>query len=241
MGDKRDMPTLKIGQLARRLGLNVRTLRYYESIGLLPPPTRTEAGYRLYSEENELRLRFVPQAKQIGLSLEEIGRILELGRHGSASNYVQETVSRHIAEIDAQVAELQHLRAVLSEMATAKPQPGGKSAGQVCELIEQRSPSSMTTTTPEEVGVAIQGRSIEVFTAGCPVCDPVVQLVQRIACPSYGVAVYNIKDDPQAAERATAANITRIPTVLVDGKPLACRQSGPITEVALSAALGGSA
>jgi DNA-binding transcriptional MerR regulator len=46
MGEKRDMPTLKIGQLARRLGLNVRTVRYYESIGLLPPPTRTEAGYR---------------------------------------------------------------------------------------------------------------------------------------------------------------------------------------------------
>jgi hypothetical protein len=98
----------------------------------------------------------------------------------------------------------------------------------------------MTTTTPEGVGVAIQGRNVEVFTAGCPVCDPVVQLVQRIACPCCGVTVYNIKDDPQAAERAKAANITRLPTVLVDGAPLECCQSGPITEGALREALVGA-
>src|SRR5205823_3054758 len=111
-------PTLKIGGLARRLGLNVRTLRYYESIGLLAPPTRSEGGYRLYSAADEDRLRFVLQAKRVGLSLEEIGRILELGRHGSACDYVRETVARHIAKIDAQVADLQRLRAALSEVAS---------------------------------------------------------------------------------------------------------------------------
>lgn len=236
MGEKRDMSTLKIGQLARRLGLNVRTLRYYESIGLLPPPTRTEAGYRLYSEEDERRLRFVLQAKQVGLSLEEIGQILQLRRHGSACDYVRETVARHVGAIDAQMADLQRLRAALSELATASPEHGEQPEGQVCGLIEQRSPSPMTTTTPEEVSVAIQGRSIEVFTAGCPVCDRVVQLVQRIVCPSCDVTVYNIKDDPQAAERAKAASITRLPSVLVDGKPLECSELGPVTEAALRSA-----
>ena len=241
MGEKCDMPTLKIGQLARRLGLNVRTLRYYESIGLLPPPTRTEAGYRLYSEEDERRLRFVLQAKQVGLSLEEIRQILQLRRHGSACGYVRETVARHVGSIDAQIAELQRLRATLSELATAALDVGDQPEGLVCGLIEQRSPAPMTATTPEEVEVVAQGRNVEVFTAGCPVCDPVVQLVQRIACPSCGVAVYNVNDDPQAAERAKVANITRLPTVLVDGKPLECCQSGRITEVALREALMGAA
>src|SRR5712692_3480082 len=140
METKRDTPTLKIGQLARRLGLNVRTLRYYESIGLLPPPTRTEAGYRLYLEEDERRLRFVLQAKQVGLSLEEIGQILQLRRHGSACDYVRETIARHVGSIDAQIAELQRLLLTLTELATARPEAGEQPEGQVCGLIEQRSP-----------------------------------------------------------------------------------------------------
>jgi MerR family transcriptional regulator, copper efflux regulator len=236
MGEKRDMPTLKIGQLARRLGLNVRTLRYYEDIGLLPPPSRTEGGYRLYSEADEQRLRFVLQAKQVGLSLEEIGRILELGRHGSACDYVREAVSRHIATIDAQIAELQRLRATLSQLAAARPEQEDGTEGQVCVLIE-RWPSSPTTATPsKEAQVTTQKRNIEVFTAGCPICDPVVQLVRRIACPSCNLTLHNVKDDPQAAQRAKAAKISRLPMVLVDGKLLECCQIGTVTEAALRAA-----
>src|SRR3989442_1666569 len=106
--------TLRIGQLARRLGLNVRTLRFYEGIGLLSPPTRTDSGYRLYSAADERQLRFVLQAKRVGLSLEVIRRILELGRQKSACGYVRETISRHIGEIDARIAELQTARAELS-------------------------------------------------------------------------------------------------------------------------------
>jgi DNA-binding transcriptional MerR regulator len=145
MGEIGNKPTLKIGQLARRLGLNVRTLRYYESIGLLPPPSRTEGGYRLYSEADERRLRFVLEAKQVGLSLEEIGRILELGRHGSACDYVRETVLRHIGEIDAQIEELQRLRATLSEIVAARLTPGESLEGQVCGLIERQSHSLVRT------------------------------------------------------------------------------------------------
>lgn len=54
---------LKIGELAKRLGLNVRTIRYYESISLLAKPARTEGGYRLYSEADAEKLRFILQAK----------------------------------------------------------------------------------------------------------------------------------------------------------------------------------
>ncbi len=81
-------------------------------------------------------------------------------------------------------------------------------------------------------------RKVEVFTAGCPLCDPVVTLVQQVACDNCQVTVYNLKDDPQAAERARAAGVERVPMVLVDGKPADCCNAagGPVTEAGLRAA-----
>ncbi|CAN5807475.1 hypothetical protein BH20ACT11_BH20ACT11_01020 [soil metagenome] len=63
---------MKIGQLARHLDLNRQTIRYYERIGLLPEPERTESGYRAYGPEDERRLRFVKNARSIGLPLGEV-------------------------------------------------------------------------------------------------------------------------------------------------------------------------
>ena len=136
MAENQSKPKLKIGQLARRVNVNVRTLRYYETLGLLPAPQRTETGYRLYSEADERRLRFVLQAKRIGLSLEEIRRVLDLGRHGSPCGYVREVVSRHIAEINARIAKLQALRAELSVAAAAWQEGVEAPRGEVCGLIE---------------------------------------------------------------------------------------------------------
>src|SRR5215211_5346968 len=65
---------LKIGDLARQTGLSIKTIRYYESRGLLEQPPRTEAGYRLYGPEEVARLRFVQRAKLLGLKLEETER-----------------------------------------------------------------------------------------------------------------------------------------------------------------------
>jgi len=91
-------PAFKIGELAKRFGVNVRTLRYYEEIGLLPA-ARLESGYRTYSEADAQRLRFVLKAKRAGFSLEEIYTILRL--------------ARHIRTLDAEIAELTALRAEL--------------------------------------------------------------------------------------------------------------------------------
>ena len=76
-------------------------------------------------------------------------------------------------------------------------------------------------------------RQVEVFTAGCPLCDPVVKLVEQVACDSCDVTVHNL-NDAQAAERAKAAGVKRVPMVLVDGKPAeCCTSSGAVTEEGL--------
>jgi DNA-binding transcriptional MerR regulator len=225
-------PTLKIGQLARRVNLNVRTLRYYEALGLLPAPQRSESGSRLYTEADERRLRIVLQAKRLGLSLEEIGRILELRRRGSACEYVRETVSRRIADLDAMIAELQAARAELSAASAAWQEGAEALPGAVCALIE----NWVAFGVKGDGAMTARKKQVELFTAGCAVCEPVVELVQRVACPHCDVTIHNVRDDPKAAARAKAAHVTRLPMVLVDGKPLECCQIGPVTEAALRAA-----
>jgi DNA-binding transcriptional MerR regulator len=234
MGEDREKPALKIGDLAKPFGLNVRTLRYYEALGLLPAPIRTQSGYRHYSEEDERLLRFVLQAKRVGFSLEEIQQIMRLGAHGAACGYVRQILARHLEEIKARITNLQRLRDELSAAGAAWQEPGVTASGQVCGLIERWSSSPRTRF--EEDRMATQKRKVEVFTAGCPVCEPVLELVQRVACPACDVTVYNVKDDPQAAARAKAANVQRLPMVLVDGKPAECCQVGPVTEAGLRAA-----
>ena len=236
MGDARNETTLKIGELAKRFGLNVRTLRYYETRGLLPASRRT-SGYRIYSEADAERLSFVLQAKRVGFSLEEIGEILRLGRHGKACGYVRGKLSEHIARVDAEIAALQNLRAELIRAQEAWDGPEGGARGTVCGLIEGWASASPVTTNKESRPMATEKRKVEVFTAGCPLCDPVVKLVQQVACSGCEVTIHDLRHNPEAAERLKAAGVERVPMVLVDGKPAGCcTSSGVVTEEGLRAA-----
>ena len=119
---KHDETRFKIGELAGRLGLSVTALRYYESIGVLPPPERTKSGYRLYTETEARLLRFVLQAKRAGLTLEEIRRIIRSGKDGAEREDVLESLQRRIASIDAEVAELQQFRQALAATVRLPPE-----------------------------------------------------------------------------------------------------------------------
>jgi glutaredoxin 3 len=76
---------------------------------------------------------------------------------------------------------------------------------------------------------------IEVFSAGCPLCEPVVELVQRVAGADQEVLVHNL-NEAEGARRAREAHVQRVPMVLVDGKPADCCAVGPVTEAGLRAA-----
>lgn len=95
----------------------VKTIRYYEEIGLIPEPERTPSGYRDYGEEAVGRLRFVREAQGTGLSLTEIGSILELREHGEQTcGHVVELLEHHLADIDDQIRRLHRTRRQLTAM-----------------------------------------------------------------------------------------------------------------------------
>jgi MerR family transcriptional regulator, Zn(II)-responsive regulator of zntA len=104
---------LKIGDLARITGLSIKTIRYYESRGLLEKPPRTEAGYRLYGPEEIARLRFVQRAKLLGLTLEEIREMVELAarcNEGELVPRLEEVLGAKLKETERKLAELSAFR-----------------------------------------------------------------------------------------------------------------------------------
>lgn len=111
---------MHIGQLAEQFGLNPKTLRYYEAIGLLPPPRRTESGYRVYDAAAAQRLGFIQRAKLLGLSLADIGEIIAAQSRGEQPcARVLALVTTEIADIDRRIAELKTFRAELAALHAA--------------------------------------------------------------------------------------------------------------------------
>lgn len=108
---------MRIGELARRAAVTARTIRYYESIGLIPQGDREGNSQHDYPEETVTRLRKIDQLKQLGLSLDEIRGVIDLyftdpsGR--GPKRKVLALLRQHLAEVDAKLAEVQKLRADL--------------------------------------------------------------------------------------------------------------------------------
>jgi len=100
-------PGLRIGELAERVGINPKTIRYYESIGLLPEPERRPSGYRTYRAEDAERLAFVRTAQRFGLRLDQIREILAFrDRRERPCDYVLGAIRGEVADLDARIAEL---------------------------------------------------------------------------------------------------------------------------------------
>lgn len=132
---------LRVGDLAKRAGVGVQTLHYYERLGLLPKPERSAANYRLYPPDALRRVLFIKKAQALGFTLEEIGEILSLRTRGKAPCCrVADLARQHLRELDARIAALQEFRRALVavvpkwEKETSQPR---KCAGEFCDLIER--------------------------------------------------------------------------------------------------------
>lgn len=125
---------LFIGRLARELGLNPRTIRYYEALGLLPEPSRTLSGYRHYPPEVADRLRFVKKAQRLGFTLHEIKDILLLKEEGTKPClHVRNLAQKKVKELEELIKESKALRENLKALLKSKPLP---KEGIICPHIE---------------------------------------------------------------------------------------------------------
>ena len=108
---------MKIGELADIAGVTTKTIRYYESIGVLNEPARTGSGYRSYVPAAIERLDFVKQAQSSGLTLAEIRSILEIkDQGGQTCQHTTSLLRRHLDDLDAKIVELQAARVELRAM-----------------------------------------------------------------------------------------------------------------------------
>jgi len=104
---------LKIGELAHQTDFSIKTIRYYESRGLLEQPPRTQGGYRLYGPEEVARLRFVQRAKMLGLTLEEIRELVGLAvrcNEGEIVPRLEEVLEAKLKETERKIEELSAFR-----------------------------------------------------------------------------------------------------------------------------------
>jgi DNA-binding transcriptional MerR regulator len=105
------MDTMTISKLAGKAGVSPDTLRYYQKIGLLPPPKRTEAGYRLFEQDSLGRLSFIKTAQSLGLRLKDIGQLLEVMDKGLCPcGHTEQLLQARMAEVDDEIARLTSLR-----------------------------------------------------------------------------------------------------------------------------------
>lgn len=106
---------IAIGELSRRTGCNIETIRYYERVGLLPAPAR-RSRYRHYGAEDVGRLAFVRRARGLGFTLDEVRALLGLAAGGGgACAEVREIAATHLAEVRAKLADLRAMERALAD------------------------------------------------------------------------------------------------------------------------------
>lgn len=119
----------KIGEAAKRVAVNPRTIRFYESVGLLPPPQRTahgyaSAGHRLFSPEDLRRLQFIRQARLLDLSLDQIRELVEVTNDkccGAARPHLKTLIREKLPQLRRRIAELRQLERHLQVLQKALP------------------------------------------------------------------------------------------------------------------------
>ncbi|SNY52364.1 transcriptional regulator, MerR family [Arsukibacterium tuosuense] len=139
---------MKIGELVKRHGVSVDTIRFYEKQQLLSPSARSDAGYRLYLEADSQRLAFILRAKSVGFSLQQIHELLQIEDNKSQwqCSDVKDKVQQKIQEISKQLAELQQFKQALQQLDDACC--GGSISATECSILTALEQGS--TVKPEQ-------------------------------------------------------------------------------------------
>ena len=125
-----------IGEVAKKAGVNVETIRFYERRGLVPQPTRREgSGYREYSDEAVSRIRFIRRARELGFTLKEIKEILNLRESPTTTcGELKVRVEQKLADVEARLRDLKQIKMALRKLADECA--GGKAPASECPILQ---------------------------------------------------------------------------------------------------------
>ena len=131
------MNKLSIGQVAKKLGIGIETIRFYERKGLIEEPPRKESGYRQYDETAVAKLAFIQQAKTLGFSLNEIGDLLSLReKPGTTSREIKHMAEARLRDIENKINMLKRMRQSLKKLVEKCPGEGPLSHCPILEAME---------------------------------------------------------------------------------------------------------
>jgi MerR family transcriptional regulator, mercuric resistance operon regulatory protein len=106
-----------IGEISEQTGVHIETVRYYEKVGLLPPPPRTEGGHRLYADDHLKRISFIRRSRELGFTLDDIRSLMGLVEGGYTCGDVQKAAVDHLRVIRRKITDLRRMEGTLAEMA----------------------------------------------------------------------------------------------------------------------------
>lgn len=139
---QQDAAAYSIGTLSKKTGVKVPTIRYYEQIGLIDAPVRTEGNQRRYKHSGLERLAFIQHARQLGFSLEDIRELVELSLHPELScTEANEIAQRHLVEVRERIAKLKKLEAELDRITHCKAHHIAE-----CQVIETLADHSLCSS-----------------------------------------------------------------------------------------------
>jgi len=128
------MESLTIGQVARRAGIGIETVRFYERRGLIEDPPRTESGYRQYTEDVVSRLRFIKRAKGLGFSLKEITELLSLRLDPKTTcGDIKQKAEAKIDDIEGKIRSLKNMKKALTKLVATCSENG---SARECSILE---------------------------------------------------------------------------------------------------------
>ena len=157
MRDQNSAKRLQRAELARRTGANLETVRYYEKVGLLPPPPRTASGYRSYDTAHERRLSFVLRARELGFSLEEVRALLRLvDERDQPCAEASQLAATHLADVRAKIADLRRMEGVLKEV-VAQCGDGTRPDCPLIETLFREVPDPQTKLWKATIGKSRRG------------------------------------------------------------------------------------
>jgi MerR family copper efflux transcriptional regulator len=196
------MDSLTIGALARRAGVGVETVRFYERRGLVRRPARPREGYRSYPQEAVRRIRFIRNAQALGFTLQEVKDLLALRvTAGTSCAAVRSRASAKVADIQRRLSDLDRIRTALEKLIAVCPGRGALADCTILEALDSADigvpPSCPPSRRPRQKGAASM-KALEMKIDGMQ-CEGCASTIQAILCREPGVKSSSVSFEKRAA------------------------------------------